>query len=92
MAYVLSEERDIDVVKPFERYNRYLQSLKHRFPPLAFEFATSQWYFDPNEHKCPHDGLAIGDALYMFTFKRAVISSFLQSVIFMVFGGRPQFC
>ena len=56
MTFILSKQRDTDVAKAFERYRKYLDSSKHIFPPSAFELATSQWYFDPAEHKCPHDG------------------------------------
>jgi hypothetical protein len=24
-------------------------------PPRAFEFATAEWHYDPEDHRCPHD-------------------------------------
>lgn len=39
----------------FERYRTYLQSVRHSFPGSAFELASSEWYFSPDDHRCPHD-------------------------------------
>jgi hypothetical protein len=56
MAFILAADgRDDDVVGAFRRYHDYLQSLKHAFPPSAYALATSNWYFDFNDHRCPHD-------------------------------------
>jgi hypothetical protein len=56
MAFVLSTDgRDEDVVGQFESYRTYLQSVKDVFPPSAFALATSDWYFDFGDHRCPHD-------------------------------------
>jgi hypothetical protein len=56
MAFILSGDgRDEDVVGAFRRYQDYLQSSKDRFPPSACALATSGWYFDAADHRCPHD-------------------------------------
>ena len=56
MPFILSKQRHIDVVLAFEQYKNYIQTNKHIFPPTAFKLASSEWYFDFNEPKCPHDG------------------------------------
>jgi hypothetical protein len=56
MAFILAADgRYADVVGAFRRYQEYLQSLKDVFPPSAFALATSGWYFNFNDHRCPHD-------------------------------------
>lgn len=55
MVYILEEQREEDVVGGFKRYAAYLDSVKDAFPPSAFALASSEWYFDPNDHRCPHD-------------------------------------
>jgi hypothetical protein len=56
MVFILAADgRDGDVVGAFRRYRDYLRSARERFPPLAFALATSDWYFDFREHRCPHD-------------------------------------
>jgi hypothetical protein len=55
MSYVLEKQRDIDVVAAFREYRAYLASHASQFPPSAYELATSDWYFDFNDHRCPHD-------------------------------------
>jgi hypothetical protein len=55
MVFILSADgRDEDVVGAFRRYQDYLQSLKDGFPPSAYALATSDWYFNFNDHRCPH--------------------------------------
>lgn len=39
----------------FPRYRRYLEEVRERFPPSAYELASSAWYFDAGDHRCPHD-------------------------------------
>ncbi|PYO57011.1 MAG: hypothetical protein DMD83_11450, partial [Candidatus Rokuibacteriota bacterium] len=59
MAYILSEQRAAghdDVVACFESYRDYLERMRSKFPPRAYELATSTWYYDPRDHRCPHDG------------------------------------
>jgi hypothetical protein len=56
MAFVLSTDgRDEDVVGAFRRYRDYLQSSRNAFPPSAYALATSAWYFNPQDHRSPHD-------------------------------------
>ena len=53
--YILAAQRKHDVVAAFKRYKQYLSLCGSRFPPSALALATSDWYFDPREHHCPHD-------------------------------------
>jgi hypothetical protein len=59
MAFVLA--RDITDYEPathlaaFQKYRRYLESVRDRMPPNAFEFAFAPWHFDSDDHRCPHD-------------------------------------
>ena len=54
MAFILAADgRYADVVGAFRRYQEYLQSLRDVFPPSAFTLATSDWYFNFNDHRCP---------------------------------------
>lgn len=55
MSFILSAQRDDDVVRAFERYRGYLQSVRHSLPESVFALASSDWYFSPHEHRCPHD-------------------------------------
>jgi|SRR5215469_3699218 len=56
MAYILSRDgRDNDVVAAFARYKGFLQSQETVFPPRAYELATAEWFYDPRDHRCPHD-------------------------------------
>ena len=53
--FILAEDRDDDVVGAFTRYRKYLMSVGDQFPPNAFELATSDWWFNFNDRRCPHD-------------------------------------
>src|SRR5262245_38438131 len=53
--YILAAQRDLDRDGSGPRYREYLQQNAARFPPKAFALATSDWYFDPADHRCPHD-------------------------------------
>ena len=55
MAYLLAEQRDAETPGCFERYREYLERNRARFPASAYSLATSDWYFDPHDHRCPHD-------------------------------------
>lgn len=55
MPFILGEQRDADVADAFRRYQEYLESERHRFPPGGFALAASGWYFDFEDHRCPHD-------------------------------------
>jgi hypothetical protein len=41
--------------KNAEAYAAYLASIRHRLPVSAYEFATAEWHYNPNDPKCPHD-------------------------------------
>jgi hypothetical protein len=53
--FILDDQRVADVAGAFRRYQDYLESERHRFPSGALALATSEWYFDFNDHRCPHD-------------------------------------
>jgi hypothetical protein len=59
MVFILSDDgRDepfpaVDI--DFQRYNEYVANSKANFPPRAFELATSDWFYHPGDHRCPHD-------------------------------------
>lgn len=55
MVFILSDERDKDLRLAFKNYQAYLESVKSSFPPSAYALATSDWYFNFNDHRCPHD-------------------------------------
>lgn len=55
MAFILMAEREHDVVSAFQRYRAYLNQRSSHFPISAYELATSEWYFNFSDHKCPHD-------------------------------------
>ena len=55
MAFILNAQRYADVVDAFRRYRAYLEAERSRFPPGAFALASSDWYFNPEDHRCPHD-------------------------------------
>jgi len=63
MAFVLSGDTGI-VKSPadWKRFNQrwrdygeYLESLRHRLPTSAFEFATAAWHYDTSDHRSLHD-------------------------------------
>jgi hypothetical protein len=56
MGYYLNTEREADVVAAYRNYRRYLEQNRSSFPASVFDLASSDWYFNPNEHRCPHDG------------------------------------
>jgi hypothetical protein len=59
MVFILSadgrDEPFPTVNLAFQRYNEYLAHNKAVFPPRAFELATSDWFYHPGDHRCPHD-------------------------------------
>ena len=55
MTFILGEQRATDVTGAFHRYREYLEQERHRFPPGALALAMSEWYFNPEDHRCPHD-------------------------------------
>jgi hypothetical protein len=56
MTFILaSDGRDDDVSRSFDRYRDYLERVRNSFPRSAYQLATSDWYFNPEDHLCPHD-------------------------------------
>jgi len=58
VAYILAAERDgspAQMLASFQRYRAYLDGLRGRFPAGAYALATSDWYYNPEDHRCPHD-------------------------------------
>ena len=53
--FILRKQRMSDVTKAFQRYREFIDQNKDRFPESVFELASSEWYFNPSDHKCPHD-------------------------------------
>ena len=39
----------------FEAYTVYLAAIRYQLPSSAYEFATADWHYDPQDPKCPHD-------------------------------------
>ncbi len=68
MAFLLTAELDAEK-RPHEAYRRYqayLTSVRDTMPPGAYALATSDWYFNSEDHRAPHDAwleaLSIGEA------------------------------
>ena len=55
MAFFLGKQRDEDVVGSYKRYQQYLQEHQHVFPRSAYALATAEWYYNPDDHRSPHD-------------------------------------
>jgi hypothetical protein len=58
MTYILTAQMMDDGVEPgtpFRRYQEYLRRERERFPRGAYALATSGWYYDFSDHRCPHD-------------------------------------
>jgi hypothetical protein len=56
MTFLLSGDgRDIDVLAVFRRYSEYVEARKAKFPPSAYALATSEWFYNFQDHRCPRD-------------------------------------
>lgn len=59
MTFILSAQREgsgpENMREGFRRYADYLTANRDRFPPSAYALATSDWFYDANDHRCPHD-------------------------------------
>jgi hypothetical protein len=55
MAFILRGQRESNVAAAFRRYRDYIHSNQKGFPRSAFDLARSDWYFNPQDHRCPHD-------------------------------------
>lgn len=59
MSFILANERDEgprEMLTAFAKYRRYVEENRAGFPSGAYELASSNWYFDFHDHRCPHDG------------------------------------
>ena len=63
MPFILADQRDRDCTQAFADYRAYLASVADRFPKSAYALATSDWYFDFTDHRCPHDARLISGAI-----------------------------
>ena len=59
MPFILADQRDRDCTQAFADYCAYLASNAEQFPESAYALATSDWYFDFTDHRCPHDARLI---------------------------------
>jgi hypothetical protein len=57
MTFILAAQRKSyeEMRANWRRYEEYLGSVRDRFPPSAYALATSDWYYNPEDHRCPHD-------------------------------------
>ncbi len=59
MTYILSAQRHLDdieeVRRHWRRYEQYVRDNQAKFPPGAYELATSGWYYGCQDHRAPHD-------------------------------------
>jgi hypothetical protein len=59
MVFILSGDGRDDkfpaVRSAFERYRNYLRQNEAAFPPRACQLATSDWFYNPDDHRAPHD-------------------------------------
>lgn len=56
MPFILSAQRDLGTIASvFKSYRDYVTSYVEQFPCGAFALASSDWYFDFRDHRCPHD-------------------------------------
>jgi hypothetical protein len=44
-----------EMERQFSDYQVYLNSLKNKLPETVFNFATADWHYNPEDHRCPHD-------------------------------------
>jgi len=54
--YILAAQRDKDPVGSFARYREYVEQNRAGYPDGALRLASSDWYFNPEDRRCPHDG------------------------------------
>jgi hypothetical protein len=56
MVFILAADgRDDDVAESFQRYRNYLETVRQAFPSSAYNIATSAWFHDFDDRRCPHD-------------------------------------
>jgi hypothetical protein len=57
MTFILSADRTSPeaMSNGFRRYADYLLENRKNFPASAYALATSDWFYNFNDHRCPHD-------------------------------------
>lgn len=55
MAFILSSDDGNEATSGYQRYLEYLSTVKNKSQSSAYQLATSGWYFNFNDHRCPHD-------------------------------------
>jgi len=57
MTFILANQRRTleSTAASFERYRGYLNENRSRFPSGAYDLAIAPWYYNPDDHRCPHD-------------------------------------
>jgi len=56
MVFILAADgRDEDGNFSFQNYEEYLERVRNTFPISAYKIATSDWYYNFNDRRCPHD-------------------------------------
>lgn len=43
------------LVRRFETYKQYLESIRLQLPHSALQFAIADWHYDSTDPRCPHD-------------------------------------
>jgi hypothetical protein len=64
MTFILSKQRGADSAEAFRLYREYLERLKPKFPKGAYSLGTSDWFYNPEDHRCPHDAWLENLSLY----------------------------
>ncbi len=54
-AAFLSPKSTEEITVLYKKYRDYLESVKGRIPKAAFSFATADWHYNHEDHRCPHD-------------------------------------
>ncbi len=53
--FILSNQRTLENPQCFQKYKEYLEKHQSSFPKNAYTLATSDWYGNFNDPRCPHD-------------------------------------
>ena len=53
MAFIL--EADGRTRDGYRLYQKYLETVQNVFPSSAYKIATSDWHYNSNDRRCPHD-------------------------------------
>jgi hypothetical protein len=77
MVFILSndgryEDSPNGIKKAFERYRDYLKQNEAAFPPRSYQLATSDWFYYPNDHRCPHDAWLVSFQMTEMPVRKAL--------------------